>query len=232
MLTNNKFAVIGIGRFGAAVARTLAERGAEVMALDASEEKIDEIKEFVAYSVSMDATDIKALMAQNIQDVDAVVVSIGENFEAMVLCCVLLMELKVKRIIARASGKHQRLILEKIGIKEILSPEDEFGIAVAEKLLNPSIISYLQLPDDYEIVEVKTPAGIANRTLEDIELRNKYRLNLITLKREFEVNKDGVVGIEQHILGVPNSSTILYETDTIVVFGRGNDIERFIDINR
>lgn len=232
MLSNNKFAVIGLGIFGSRIARTLSERGAEVMALDSSEEKIEIIKEEVAHAVTLDATDKNALMSQNIQEVDAVVVSIGEDFEAMILCCVLLMELNVKRIIARASGRHQRLILEKIGITEILSPEDEFGIAISEKLLNPSIISHLQLPDDYEIVEIKTPPGIANRNLEDIGLRNKYRLNLITLKREFEVNKDGVISKEQHILGVPNSTTILYESDTIVVFGRANDIERFVDINR
>jgi trk system potassium uptake protein len=231
MLSNSKFAVIGVGRFGFAIAKTLAKRGAEVMAIDSTEEKVETIKDDVAFAVTLDATDKKALLSQNIQDVDAVVVSIGEDFEAMILCCVLLMEMKVKRIIARASGKHQRLILEKIGITEILSPEDEFGSAVAEKLLNPSIVSYLQLPDQYEIVEIKTPPGIANRTLEDIGLRNKYKLNLITLKREFEEMKDGTMVMEKHIIGVPNSSTILYETDTIVVFGRVNDIERFIDIN-
>lgn len=231
MLTNNKFAVIGVGRFGSAIARTLAQRGAEVIAIDSTLEKIENIQDDVAYAVSLDATDKKALMSQNIQEVDAVVVSIGEDFEAMILCCVMLMELKVKRIIARASGHHQRIILEKIGITEILSPEDEFGIAVAEKVLNPSIVSYLQLPDQYEIVEIKTPKGIANRTIEEIGLRNKYKLNLITLKREFDEIKDGVINKAKHILGVPNSSTVLYLTDTIVVFGKVSDIERFIEIN-
>lgn len=232
MPAGNKFAVIGVGKFGSAISRTLAERGAEVLAMDSDEEKIDEIKDQVAYAVVLDATDKRALSAQNVADMDAVVVSIGEDFEAMILCTVQLMELNVKRIIARASGEHQRMILEKIGIREILSPEDEFGTAVAEKLLNPSIISYLQLPDDYEIAEVKTPRGIANRPLQEIGLRNKYRLNLVTLKREFEVNRDDEMIKEQHILGVPNSSTILYETDTIVVFGRTADIERFLEINK
>ena len=98
MLTNNKFAVIGVGRFGSAIARTLAKRGAEVIAIDSTLEKIENIQDDVAYAVSLDATDKKALMSQNIQEVDAVVVSIGEDFEAMILCCVMLMELKVKRI--------------------------------------------------------------------------------------------------------------------------------------
>jgi trk system potassium uptake protein len=232
MLSNSKFAVIGIGRFGSAIAKKLSNKGAEVIAIDTSEDKIEQIKNDVAYAIALDATDKRVLMSQDISDVDAVVVSIGENFEATILCCVVLMELNVKRIIARASGVHQRVILEKIGVKEILSPEDEFGFAVAEKLINPNIISALQLPDKYEIVELKTPKGISNRSLESIDLRNKYKLNLITIKREFNEIKNGEEVIEQHIMGVPQSSTVLNITDTLVVFGLANDIERFLDINR
>lgn len=231
-MSKHKFAVIGLGLFGRAIAKTLSERGAEVLAIDINEEKIQEIKDDVAYAVTFDATDIKALRAQNIKDVDAVVVAIGQNFESLLLCTVHLLELKVKRIIARAQGSLQSMILEKLGIKEILSPENEVGIAVAEKLIHPSIVSFLQLPDEYEIVEVKTPKGIANRTLEDIGLRNKYKLNLITFKREVEVERNGETVKEQHIIGVPRSSTVLYETDTIVVFGRSKDIGKFIEINQ
>ena len=231
-MSKHKFAVIGLGLFGRAIAKTLSERGAEVLAIDINEEKIQDIRDDVAYAVSFDATDMKVLKAQNIKDVDAVVVAIGENFEALLLCTVHLLEMKVKRIIARAEGPLQKMILEKLGVKEILSPENEVGIAVAEKLIHPSIVSFLQLPDEYEIVEVKTPKGIANRTLEDIGLRNKYKLNLITFKREVEVEKNGVTVKEQHIIGVPRSSTVLYETDTIVVFGRSKEIGKFIEINQ
>ena len=231
-MIQNRFAVIGLGRFGTAIAQTLSQRGAEVLAIDNSEEKIEDIKDDVAYAVTLDSTELKALKSQNIQNMDAVVVAIGENFEALLLTTVLLMELNVKRIIARATGKHQRMILEKLGIHEILSPEDEVGIAVAERLLNPNIVTSLQLPDSYEIVEIKTPPELANRTLAEISLRNKYNLNLITLKREFEVNKGGELEIEKHILGVPSPETVLYESDTIIVFGKARDIQRFIEINR
>ena len=231
-MPDNKFAVIGLGRFGTAIAQTLSGRGAEVLAIDNREEKIEEVKEEVAYAVCLDSTDAKALHAQNIQDMDAVVVAIGENFEALLLTTVLLKELNVKRIIARANGNHQRMILEKLGISEILSPETRVGITVAEQLLNPSIVTSLQLPDNYEIVEIKTPRELTSRTLAEIGLRNKYNLNLITLKREFEVKKHGEPGIETHILGVPSSDTVLYETDTIIVFGKAHDIERFIEINK
>lgn len=227
----NKFAVIGLGRFGTAIARTLAQKGAEVLAIDENEELVEAIRDDVAYAVEMDSTDIKALSAQNMHDMDAVVVAIGENFENLLLTSVLLLELKAKRIIARAMTKHQHSILQKVGIKEILSPENEVGNAVAERLLNPSVVSSLLLPDDYEIVEIRTPPKIANRSLLDIGLRKKYDLNLITLKREFEVKKNGETITETHILGVPRSSTVLFETDTMLIMGKTKDIERFVEIN-
>ena len=231
-MSQYKFAVIGLGQFGNAIARTLALRGAEVLAIDSSEEHVDDIKDDVSYAVCMDATDIKALRAQNVQDMDAVVVAIGEDFEALLLCVVQLMEINVTRLMARANGKHQRLILEKIGVKEILSPENDVGLAVAERLLNPNILTSLMLPDNYEIVEIKTPRTMANRNLGEINLRSKYNLNLITLKRETEVLKEFGVEKEWHILGVPNSETVLKDSDTIIVFGLVKDIERFIEINK
>ena len=167
-MAENKFAVIGMGRFGTAIAQTLSQRGAEVLAIDNREEKIEDVKDDVSCAVTLDSTELKALKSQNIQDMDAVVVAIGENFEALLLTTVLLMELNVKRIIARANGKHQRMILEKLGIREILSPENEVGTAGAERLLNPNIITSLQLPDGYEIVEIKTPKELGNRSLSEI----------------------------------------------------------------
>jgi trk system potassium uptake protein TrkA len=231
-MNQSRFAVIGLGQFGTSIARELSARGAEVLAIDNNEFHIEAVSGEIAYGVTMDATDAKALKAQNIQDMDAVIVAIGEDFDALLLCVVLLMEMGVPRIIARAEGRHQRMILEKIGVKEILSPEDEIGRLVAEKLINPNIISYIPLPDDHEIVEIKTPPGIANRSLGDINLRNRYRLNLITLKRETVEENKGELVRESHIIGVPTSDTVILETDTIIVFGTTRDIQRFIEINQ
>ena len=231
-MKTEKYAVIGIGQFGSAIAKALSEKGGEVMAIDTNQEIIDSIADDVAYAVVLDATDQKALISQNITDFDAVVVAIGQDFEQLLLCSVTLMELGVKRIIARAMGPNQKSILEKIGVKEILSPEDEVGIIVAERLINPNILSYLQLPDNYRIAEIKTPRGIANRTLGDIDLRDNYKLSLITIKREFEIKKNDKIVYEQHIEGVPNSRTIVLSTDTLMVFGKNRDIDRFIEINQ
>ncbi|PHR33637.1 MAG: potassium transporter KtrA [Fluviicola sp.] len=227
----SKFAVIGVGRYGSTIARRLAERGAQVFAFDPSEEKIENIKDDVAFAVMMDATDVRALRSQNLGEMDAVVVAIGENFEATVLTAVHLIDLGVKRIIARASGDHQKLILEKIGVKEILTPEDEVAYVVREKLLNPNIVSFLQLPDDHEIAEIRAPKGVVGRTCDDVGFRNKYEMTLITIKRQYELTKNGEDCTEQHIVGVPKEDTIIQEKDTLVIFGAAKSVERFITIN-
>jgi trk system potassium uptake protein TrkA len=227
----NKFAVIGVGRYGSTIARRLAEKGAQVFAFDPNEEKIEGLKDEVAFAVTLDATDIRALKAQNLDEMDAAVVAIGENFEATVLTCVHLLDIGVKRVIARASGDHQRLILEKIGVIEILTPENEVAYVVREKLLNPNIVSFLQLPDDHEIAEIRAPKGCVGRTIEDVSFRNKYEMTLITIKREFEVVKNGEDKTEQHIIGVPKNDMVIKNKDTLVVFGAAKSVERFIEIN-
>ncbi len=223
-----KFAVIGIGQFGSAIARTLSERGAEVIAIDMSITKIEAIKDNVALAVACDATDKKNLLAQNIEDMDAVIVAIGENFEGLLLCTFNLMELKVKRIIARAMGDEQRSILQRMGVTEILSPENEVGISVAEKLLNPNVIDIMELPDGYEIAEIKAPPNIIDRSIDDINLREKYKLNLVTIIRP-TINEDGQS--IQHTIGVPNAQTTIRANDLLVIFGSMKNINRFTEIN-
>jgi len=230
-MRGTKFSVIGMGKYGKAIAQILSDRGAEVIAIDNREDLIEEVEDFVALAVTMDATDGKALEAQNIHECDAVVVAIGSNFEALLLCCFQLKELGVKRIIARSNDENQKKILLRMGIEEILEPEKEIGVFVAEQLINPNIVSFLQLPDDYEVAEIKPPVDIAERSVQDIGLRNKYRLNLITIKRCFEEDKGNSIEVVQHILGVPSADTIIKQTDTLIVFGTSRDIQRFIEIN-
>lgn len=224
-MSRSKFAVIGLGQFGSAIAKKLSEKNSEVLAIDIDEEKVEAIKDDVSYAVTLDSTDAKALKSQNIEDMDAVVVAIGANFQDLLLTTFVLQELEVERIIARAQGPTQRKILEKMGIEEILSPEDEVGNNVAENLVNPSVLMSMHLPDEYEIVEVKSPKTIFNRTLEDIGLREKYKINLVTLLRQEE---DG----NYHIIGVPRADMVMQEDDIIIVFGKTANINRFMEINK
>jgi trk system potassium uptake protein TrkA len=155
---------------------------------------------------------------------DAVIVSIGHNFEGMLLTTVKLLEIGVKRLVARTQGDTQRKILEKMGVTEILSPEEEVGINVAERLMNPSMLMCMPLPDNYEIVEITAPKSVVGRTIKDLALLSKYRLNLVTL-----IESSG--NVELHIKGVIEDDEIIKENYVLVVFGLTHDVERFIDIN-
>tara|TARA_B100001142_G_scaffold225584_1_gene223723 strand:+ start:16 stop:687 length:672 start_codon:yes stop_codon:yes gene_type:complete len=219
-----KFAVIGLGQFGRAICKKLSEKGAEVIAIDIDEDRVDEIKDNVSYAVQLDSTDQGALESQNIEDMDAVIVSIGHNFEAMLLTTVKLLEIGVKRLVARTQGETQRRILEKMGVTEILSPEEEVGINIAERLLNPSMLMCMPLPDNYEIVEITAPKSVIGRSIKDLGLVAKYRLNLVTV---IESNEDK----ELHIKGVIEDDEIVQSNHVLVVFGKTKDVERFIDIN-
>jgi trk system potassium uptake protein len=218
-----RYAVIGIGRFGSAIARKLVAKGAEVIAIDNDKERINEIKDDVTFAVILDSTNKEALLSQNINEVDAVVVSIGEDFQTLLLTSYNLMEMKVKRVIVRAHGEIQKKILSKIGVNEILSPEDTVSENITESLLNPKVQFSIELPDEYKIIEINAPAGLLKRTLKDINLVGKYQLSLVTLLRKR--------GEEHHIVGVVSGETEIEEQDMLVVFGKEKNIEKFIQIN-
>ena len=224
-----KYAVIGLGQFGESIAKTLASRGAEVLAIDLDINRVEAIKEEVAYAVALDATDSRALLSQNIQDMDAVVVAIGENFECLLMASVILKDLEVKRVIARAATDQQRVILKKLGIQEILSPEETVGKTVAEMLLRPNLISFLSIADDYVIIESKVPSLIVGQNLASVGLREKYNLNLITVKKVLE-ETDGTS--KEQIIGVPQPSTKLEASDILILMGKEPDLDRFIEVNK
>ena len=227
-----KFAVIGLGLMGTGIAKALAKRGAEVIAIDYDVNKVENMKDEVAHAVALDCTDDKALRAQNIQDADAVVIAIGHNFEGLLLTAVHLKEMGVKRIIARASNKHQKMILEKVGCHEVFAPDEEVAKTVAEMLIHPDVKAFLPLPDDYEIVEVNAPKRVVNRSLSEVNIREKYDLNLITIKRRFSVEKNGEKRFEEHLIGVPKGDTVLMDTDVLIILGKSTDVDKFIEINK
>ncbi len=229
-MRNKQFAVIGLGQFGEAIARSLSSKGAQVMAIDSKPERVDYISSEVSYAVALDATDKNALASQNIQDFDGVVVAIGEEFENLLLCAVNLIELGAKRIIARAKGDANKLILQKLGIKEIFQPEFEVGAVVASRLVNPSLLSFMSMPDGYAIAEISPPANIIGKRLDEINLPKKYHISLITIKREID-NGNSANGKNRQIIGVPQADVVIHDIDHLVVFGREKDFMRFIEVN-
>lgn len=230
-MAQDKFAVIGAGHFGRAISLALSEKGNEVLVIDSDISVVQDISEDVAYAVCIDATNKRALMNENIQNFDVVIVAIGNDFVGRLLCTANLLDLNIKRIICRTMGESQRTILEKMGITEFLSPEDEVGALLAERLTNPNMISYLQLPDGYKIAEIIAPVRLIGLTLGDINFRNNHKLSLITIRRDFEELIADKLDKQQHIIGVPDTETIIQEGDVFVLFGKEHDIDNFIKIN-
>lgn len=228
---NKKFAVIGLGDFGWSVAITLAQRGAEVIAIDQNMDIINDIKEKVTYAARLDATDEKALRSLGIDKVDAVIVSIGTNFEGTILTSVLLLQMGVKKVVARVASQIQETILKKLGIHQVINPELEIASKVASNLVNEEVLDYIPLGDSYNIVQVKVPHNFIGKSLQEIDLRLKYNLNLITIKRKYQIkgeNQDEYI-YKDRIYGVPTASTILEENDILILMGIDKDIKKILD---
>ncbi len=230
-MKNEKIAIIGAGRFGFAIAKRLSNKGAEVLVIDSTLSVIQEISDDVAFAVCADATNKRALEAENIMDFDTVIIAIGNDFEARLLCAANLLDMKIKRIVCRTLGENQKLILQKMGITEFLSPEDEVGTLLADRLMNPNILTYLQLPDEYRIAEVLTPSLVVGMTIEEVNFRDNYRISLITIRRT-EQDSTKYELPEEHIIGVPENSTKVNENDIFVLFGKSSDIDVFINANQ
>ena len=187
------FGVIGLGRFGFNVAKTLAEGGAEVIACDVDEEKVKAIAELVSQAFILDATDEKALKESGIANADVVIVSIGENIEASILVVVQLMELGVKEIIAKAVNPLHGKILERLGISRVIHPERDMAIRLAHSLLVGGFIEEIPIAENYSIFEMLPPQRLHNKALKDLDLRRKYDITVLAIKRgeRFIVNPSG-----------------------------------------
>ncbi len=206
------FGVIGLGRFGFNVAKTLAEGGAEVIACDIDEEKVKQISELVHQALILDATDEKALKESGVANADTVIVSIGENIEASILVVVQLMELGVKEIIAKAVNPLHGRILERLGVSRVIHPERDMAIRLAHSLLVGGFIEEIPIAENYSIFEMKPPQRLHNKTLKELDLRRKYDVTVLAIKRgdKFIVN--------------PSAEEVIVQNDILVVLGRREKI--------
>lgn len=212
-----KVAVIGLGKFGSSVAKTISEKGAEVLAIDKDVKKIEDIKEKVAFAVAIDSREIDALRAQGIENVDIAVVCIREDFEANLLTAVNLKEIGVKRVIVRANTKTQKEILEKIGVDEVVLPDEEMGRRIAQKLLFPSLLDLIPLSPGHSIVRIESPKGFIGKRLFDLDLRKKYGINVIAVKKN-----NGETTIDN----IPSPEYRIEKGDILVVITPNSSLER------
>lgn len=227
-MKKKKVVVIGLGTFGSEVSKRLTAKGVEVLAIDVDNNKVEIISEEVTYSVNLDATNKKALMSQDIEDYDAVVVAIGDNFDQRIKCVAALNELNIKNLYCRTMSDGETFILNKLGVLNLLSPETEIADIVAEKIKYPSIVSYVNSDGDYLIAEIDVLHDLVGRQIKNIDFRDKYKLVLITVKRSiFESKKDA----KYYDMGVITSDVVFNPNDRLVIYGHQTDVERFININ-
>ncbi len=225
-IEQQRFAVIGLGRFGRQLAISLAERGAEVIAVDMDMHQVDAVVNEVTHAVQLDSADEDALRAQGIDNVEVAIVAIGENFESNVLTTALLKRLGVRRVIARASSEIQRQILELIGADRVVFPEAESGVRLAQSLLVPDIWRYIPLSGDRVVAELTSPKRFWGKSIGALKIRNRYGISIIAVKRVRTVEEPNGPTTEETVDEMPGPDYVIGEQDTLIVVGKGENIER------
>lgn len=219
-----RFAVLGLGRFGMTLSLHLARYGADVIAVDRRRELVDEIADRVAHAVILDATDERALRAQGIPEVDCAIVAIGENFEANVLATITCKNFGIPCVIARSASENQTKILERIGTDTVLQPEEETARRLARQLLRPTIISIQELAEGLSAVQIQAPEHFLERTLVEIDLRNRYGVTLVAIRRpEEEEPAEGKARPARLVF--PKADTRIQKGDVLVLVGPDRDLE-------
>lgn len=187
-MSKKQFAIIGTGRFGSSVAKTLYNLGHDVLAIDIDEEIVSEMADYVTHAVQLDATDENALKAIGIRNFDVVVVTIGENIQSSVMATLIVKEAGVKKIIVKGNSELHEKVLYKIGADRVILPEKEMGIRVANNLVSSSVLDYIELSSEYSVVEIETLKEWHHKTIGELSLRSKYGISVIAIKRNNELN--------------------------------------------
>ena len=215
-MSNKKkqYAVIGLGRFGTSVALTLQELGHEVLAIDADEERVQKLVDEVTHVVQADTTEESSLNALGLRNFDAVVVAIGEDVQANVATTLLLKEIGVPYIIAKAKSALHGKMLEKIGADRVIYPERDMGQRVAHSLVSANVLDYIELSPNLSLVEVTAPGIFVGRTLAEANMRARYGVNVVAIKRY------------EDLIVPPQPDELIHECDVLIVIGPTDGLQR------
>ena len=221
-----QFAVIGLGRFGFKVAEILAEKGAQVIAIDKDHALVEKIRDIVTEAVQLDSTDEEALRESGVEGVDVAVVSIGEGVESSILTTAILKSFGIKEIVARASTKLQAKILKEVGATRVVFPEEDMGLRVANSILAPGVLEYIELGAHYNLAEIEVKGEFTGKSIKELDIKSKYGINVIMIMKRIkqEAGKEGEL-VEKEIKELPTPDYVLREKDILVVVGDSKDIE-------
>ena len=223
-----QFAVIGLGSFGQRVARTLMLKGSEVVAVDKDAAKVEGVKDDVTRALCLDATDEDTLAHSGVLDLDAVVVAMGEHMEQAILTVALLKRLGAGYIVARAASELYAQILRDVGADRTVLIEEQMADQVAKTMVAPDIIDQLQLSSGHSLVEMKPLRDMVGKKLGELDVRHKYKVNIIAIKKRVPVvNEDGESTFEGKTNDVPGPDDRIEAGDVLIVVGADAELERF-----
>lgn len=209
-----QFVVLGCGRFGMSVAMKLADLGAEVMAVDKNEDVIQSLSERVTFAVQADLTDENSMQALGIRNFDVAVVGIGTEIQSSIMVTLMLKEMGIKQIIAKAHNELHAKMLYKIGADRVILPEREMGIRIAKNLMSSKLIDHIELAPEYSIAEMEVLKEWVGKSIMKLDLRAKSGINILAIRRGMDVN----------IAVTPEE--IILEHDLLIVVGHNDALKK------
>ncbi len=212
------FVVIGLGRFGTSIAETLYQLGNEVLAIDRDEEKVQDIANSVTQAVIANIEDEGMLKQLGVQGFECGIVAMGGNMEDSILATLLLKEIGVKHVVSKAQSQLHGMVLRKVGADNVIFPEWDMGIRVANSLSLTNMIDFLELAPDYSIVEVAAPVMWIDKTLMQLSIRAKYNVNVIGIKRDNKMNVS------------PGAQDKILAGDRILAMGTNENLSQLIEM--
>ena len=210
-----EFAVIGLGRFGGSICKELMELGMEVMVIDKNEERVNEYANIVSHAVVGNSVDENVLKSLGIRNFEHVIVAIGDDIQASILTTLILKEMGVNNITVKAQNDYHEKVLKKIGADSIIHPERDIGKRIAHNIVSNNVLDYLELSDEHSIVEIKASSRLAGRTMVDLDIRARYGITIVAIKREND------------IIVSPQANEPIEQNDILIVIGADSDINRF-----
>lgn len=210
-----QYVVIGLGQFGSSVARTLYSLKNEVLAIDTNEEAVQGISNNVTHAVQVDATDEMALKSLGIRNFDAAIIAIGSNIQDSIMTTLVVKELGIKYVVAKAQNEMHAKILYKIGADKVVLPERDMGIRLAHNIFSSNILDYIELSPDYSIMEISAIKEWEGRTLRDLNLRKQFGVNVVAIKNGTDIRIPRAADEE------------IRQEDKLVIIGREEDLNEF-----
>jgi trk system potassium uptake protein TrkA len=210
-----QFVIVGLGRFGSSLGSELSQLGYEVLGIDRDEEKVDEMSAILTHAVVADGTEEEVLRSVGVRNFDCGIIAIGDDIQASILAAILLKDLGIKKVVAKAVTELHGRVLEKIGVDRVVYPERDMGIRVAHQLVSPNLLDYIELSKSYTIAELGVPKELSGKSLSDINPRGRFGCSIVAINKP------------KGMIIAPVADDILAENDVMVVIGTNEQIEEF-----